>query len=59
MTARPFGVTTKMMKMKKGPFMITPMDCAKSIMADTLAGEKITYSGAKHKMTDGFLKWQS
>ena len=45
-----------MMKMRKGPFMITPMDCAESIMADTLAGEKITYTGAKHKMSDGFFK---
>jgi hypothetical protein len=58
-TVRPFGVTTKMMKMKKGPFMITPMECAKSTIADTLAGDKITYTGAKHKMSNGFFRWLS
>jgi len=34
---RPFGVTTKMMKMKKGPFMITPLDCAQSCVGDLYA----------------------
>lgn len=37
-SAVPLGVTTKMMKMKKGPFMITPRQCASSIIADMLAG---------------------
>lgn len=48
---RPFGVTTKMMKMKKGPLMITPRDCAYSSLADALAGKKLTYSHFKHKLS--------
>lgn len=47
----PFGVTTAMMQMKKGPYMITPRQCAKSSIADLLAGEKLSFSGFKHKLS--------
>ena len=40
-----------MMKMKKGPYMITPRVCAFSSLADLLAGNKVTFSGFKHKLS--------
>ena len=51
LSVRPFGVTTFMMKMKKGPYMITPRVCAFSSLADLLAGSKVTFSGFKHKLS--------
>lgn len=48
LSVRPFGVTTKMMKMKKGPFMITPRQCATSTLADLLGGEKLSFGHFKH-----------
>lgn len=51
LSVRPFGVTTAMMQMKKGPYMLTPRQCAISSIADLLAGEKQTFSGLKHKMS--------
>jgi short-subunit dehydrogenase len=56
-SVRPFGVTTKMMKMKKGPFMITPIECAKSSLSDMLAGEKTSFSGLKHKLSSVKFMW--
>ncbi len=50
-SVRPFGVTTKMMKMKKGPLMITPRECALTSLADMLAGHDITFSHFKHKVS--------
>lgn len=38
LSARPFGVATRMMKMKKGPFMVTPRQCVVSIISDLLGG---------------------
>ena len=35
---RALGVTTKMMKMKKGPFMVSPRSFAKSSLVDLIAG---------------------
>jgi short-subunit dehydrogenase len=49
-SVRPFGVSTKMMKFKKGPFMITPRQCAFSALADMLAGETFTFTHFKHKL---------
>lgn len=51
MSVRPFGVTTAMMQMKKGPYMITPRQCATSSIADLLAGQKQSFSGFKHKLS--------
>ncbi len=45
----PFGVITPMMRMRKMFFMITPEDCAKSVLADAFAGKTTTYGGMKHK----------
>ena len=39
-----------MMKMKKGPFMVTPRDFAKSSLVDLLAGEKATFGHPRHKL---------
>lgn len=39
-----------MMKFKKGPFMITPRQCAFAALADTLAGCKETFTHFKHKL---------
>jgi hypothetical protein len=50
-SVRPFGVCTQMMKMKKGPYMITPRQCAFSALADTLAGNKTTFTHLKHKLS--------
>jgi short-subunit dehydrogenase len=44
LSARPFGVATRMMKMKKGPFMVTPRQCVVSIIADLLGGQTTTFS---------------
>lgn len=52
---RPFGVTTKMMKMNKGPMMITPRECAFHSIADTLAGESTSFSHFKHKLSAVFF----
>ena len=54
LSCRPFGVTTKMMKMKKGPFMITPTDCAVSTLAD-LGKTKTTFTGFRHKISGSFF----
>jgi hypothetical protein len=51
LTVRPFSVTTKMMKMKKGPASITPRECVLSSLADLLAGNKQTFSGFRHKLS--------
>jgi 17beta-estradiol 17-dehydrogenase / very-long-chain 3-oxoacyl-CoA reductase len=56
LSVRPFGVTTYMMKMKKGPFMITPRVCAFSSLADLLAGKKTTFTGFKHKISEVAFK---
>lgn len=52
LSVTPFGVTTKMMKMKKGPFMITPRQCATASLADLLAGQKQTFTHMKHKISN-------
>ena len=54
---RPFGVTTKMMKMKKGPLMITPRECALSSLADLLAGHEATFSHFKHKASSWMFQF--
>lgn len=38
LSLRPLGVATKMMKMKKGPFMITPRECVRASLNDLLLG---------------------
>ena len=38
-----------MMKMKKGPFMISPTDCAISTLAD-LGKTESTWTGFRHKL---------
>jgi short-subunit dehydrogenase len=50
-SVRPFGVTTRMMRMKKGPFMISPRECAVASLADMLAGKKVTFGHYKHKLS--------
>lgn len=51
LSVRPFGVATKMMQMKKGPFMITPRQCAISSLTDLVGGETTTFSHLKHKLS--------
>ena len=46
---RPFGVTTKMMKMKKGPFMISPRAFAKESLGELLAGHDVSFGHSRHK----------
>ena len=52
---RALGVTTKMMKMKKGPFMVTPRDFAKSSLVDLIAGEKATFGHPRHKLMNSLV----
>lgn len=49
LSSRPFGVTTKMMKMGKGPLMITPEECVRSSLAD-LGKTDTSYTGFLHKL---------
>lgn len=51
LSARPFGVATRMMKMKKGEMMITPRACVAALLADLLGGEVTTFSSIEHKVT--------
>ena len=47
---RALGVTTNMMKMKKGPFMVSPRSFAKSSLVDVIAGQKATLGHPTHKL---------
>lgn len=47
----PFGVTTKMMMMKKGPFMVNPRQCVKATLADLIGGKTTTFGAFKHKLS--------
>ena len=51
MSLAPFGVTTAMMKMKKGPFMITPRECVLSSLSDLLGKERASFGHMKHKLS--------
>lgn len=50
-SVRPFGVATKLMRMKKGPFMITPRQCVMGTMVDLLGGEVATFGHIRHKLS--------
>lgn len=54
LSCRPFGVTTKMMGMRKSGGMITPTDCAVSTLAD-LGKTDTTFSGFNHKVSGSFF----
>lgn len=56
---RPFGVTTKMMKMKKGPLMITPRECAKSALIEMVDGHITSFGHSKHKLSRTAFEWLS
>lgn len=58
LTVRPLGVRTPMMKMKKGPFMISPQDCVISSLAD-LGKVDTTFTGFMHKVQASFLEQMS
>ena len=51
----PFGVTTKMMRMKKGALMITPRECVNATLADLLAGKTSTFGYWKHKLNSSLM----
>ena len=52
---RALGVTTKMMKMKKGPFMISPRSFAKESLVDLISGEKATFGHPRHKLMNSLV----
>jgi short-subunit dehydrogenase len=49
---RAFGVTTNMMKFKKGPFMVDPRSFARQSLADVYGGQITTFGHFKHKVME-------
>lgn len=52
---RALGVTTKMMKFKKGPFMVSPRAFARSSLVDLLAGETASFGHPRHKLMNSLM----
>ena len=52
---RALGVTTKMMKFKKGPFMVTPRSFARTSLVDVIAGESYSFGHPRHKLMDSLM----
>lgn len=52
---RPFGVSTKMMAMKKGPWMVTPRAYAKASLGEMLAGKATSFGVLRHQVMHSIL----
>jgi len=48
-----------MMKMKKGPLMITPRECAKSALIEMVDGHITSFGHSKHKLSRTAFEWLS